>query len=248
MEDRTSDREPPGTGSRRSRKGVTQTCAPNGGEAFPLKRDEPYFFGQRRNSNTVNWKSPRWGDVIVRAQIAPGEDDQIGDEEKDGLADTYGVSATWDGDALFAALAYQRSYLEVDSPVPPPVTVAADLDLLRGTLGMALGDLELGAMVEQVRIDPDVSGADRADGTSYMVSAGWQLLPRVKLKAQAGRFDSSDLDYESDILAAGADYKLGKQTTLYGLVSGSDVDYTYANGTGDDDSGSLFSVGMEHKF
>jgi|TARA_B100000614_G_scaffold136723_1_gene121690 predicted porin len=186
--------------------------------------------------------------VIVRAQIAPGEDDQIGDEEKDGLADTYGVSATWDGDALFAALAYQRSYLEVDSPVPPPVTVAADLDLLRGTLGMALGDLELGAMVEQVRIDPDVSGADRADGTSYMVSAGWQLLPRVKLKAQAGRFDSSDLDYESDILAAGADYKLGKQTTLYGLVSGSDVDYTYANGTGDDDSGSLFSVGMEHKF
>ena len=107
--------------------------------------------------------------MIVRAQIAPGEDDQIGDEEKDGLADTYGVSATWDGDALFAALAYQRSYLEVDSPVPPPVTVAADLDLLRGTLGMALGDLELGAMVEQVRIDPDVSGADRADGTSYMV-------------------------------------------------------------------------------
>ena len=103
--------------------------------------------------------------MIVRAQIAPGEDDQIGDEEKDGLADTYGVSATWDGDALFAALAYQRSYLEVDSPVPPPVTVAADLDLLRGTLGMALGDLELGAMVEQVRIDPDVSGADRADGT-----------------------------------------------------------------------------------
>ena len=75
--------------------------------------------------------------MIVRAQIAPGEDDQIGDEEKDGLADTYGVSATWDGDALFAALAYQRSYLEVDSPVPPPVTVAAMVARRRGAVALS---------------------------------------------------------------------------------------------------------------
>jgi predicted porin len=207
-----------------------------------------YFFGQRRNSNTLNWKSPDFSGLVVRAQLAPGEGDTSGDEEKDGLADTFGLSATWSGETLFAALAYERSYQEVDNPAPPPALVDADRDLLRGTLGVTLGELALGAMVEQLRLDPDVAGADRLDGTSYLLSAGWRLLPRVTLKAQAGRFDGDDLGYEDDILTAGADYKLGRQTKVYGLVSSSDATITYPGGVDADDSGSLFSVGMEHKF
>lgn len=207
-----------------------------------------YFFGQRRNSNTLNWKSPDFSGLVVRAQLAPGEGDTSGDEEKDGLADTFGLSATWSGETLFAALAYERSYQEVDNPAPPPALVDADRDLLRGTLGVTLGELALGAMVEQLRLDPDAAGADRLDGTSYLLSAGWRLLPRVTLKAQAGRFDGDDLGYEDDILTAGADYKLGRQTKLYGLVSSSDATITYPGGVDADDSGSLFSVGMEHKF
>lgn len=207
-----------------------------------------YFFGQRRNSNTLNWKSPDFSGLVVRAQLAPGEGDTSGDEEKDGLADTFGLSATWSGETLFAALAYERSYQEVDNPAPPPALVDADRDLLRGTLGVTLGELALGAMVEQLRLDPDAAGADRLDGTSYLLSAGWRLLPRVTLKAQAGRFDGDDLGYEDDILTAGADYKLGRQTKVYGLVSSSDATITYPGGVDADDSGSLFSVGMEHKF
>jgi len=207
-----------------------------------------YFFGQRRNSNTLNWKSPDFSGLVVRAQLAPGEGDTSGDEEKDGLADTFGLSATWSGETLFAALAYERGYQEVDNPAPPPALVDADRDLLRGTLGVTLGELALGAMVEQLRLDPDAAGADRLDGTSYLLSAGWRLLPRVTLKAQAGRFDGDDLGYEDDILTAGADYKLGRQTKVYGLVSSSDATITYQGGVDADDSGSLFSVGMEHKF
>jgi len=207
-----------------------------------------YFFGQRRNSNTLNWKSPKWGGLVMRAQLAPGEGDQSGDEEKDSLADTFGLSATWTGGNLYAALAYEHGYQEVDNPAPPPALVDADRDLLRGTLGLALGALDLGAMVEQLRIDPDAAGADRADATSYVVSAGWRLFPRLTLKAQAGRFDGDDLGYEDDILTAGADYKLGQQTKVYGLVSASDATVTYPGGLDGDDSGSLFSVGMEHKF
>ena len=207
-----------------------------------------YFFGQRRNSNTLNWKSSDFGGLVLRAQLAPGEGDTSGDEEKDGLADTFGLSATWSGETLFAALAYERGYQEVDNPAPPPALVDADRDLLRGTLGVTLGELDLGAMVEQLRLDPDAAGADRLDATSYLLSAGWRLLPRVTLKAQAGRFDGDDFGYEDDILTAGADYKLGRQTKVYGLVSSSDATITYPGGVDADDSGSLFSVGMEHKF
>lgn len=43
-----------------------------------------YFFGQRRNSNTLNWESPDFSGLVVRAQLAPGEGDTSGDEEKTG--------------------------------------------------------------------------------------------------------------------------------------------------------------------
>lgn len=205
-----------------------------------------YFFGhKRRNSNSLNWKSPSLGEgLILRAQVVPGEGETSGNERKDGLADTFGLSATWTGNRLFAALAYEHGYQELSYLTPPAVD--ADLDLIRGTLGVNLGQVELGAMVEELRLDPDVSGAKRADATSYLLSAGWQVLPRVKLKAQASRFDGDDFDYESDIVTAGADYQLGGQTKLYGLVSSSDVDVTGPAGV--DKRGSLVSAGVEHRF
>ncbi|MFP1678536.1 porin [Alloalcanivorax sp. C16-2] len=207
-----------------------------------------YFYGQRRNDDTLNWKSPNWGDLVLRAQIAPGEADEVGDEEKDGLADTWALSATWNPDNLYAAVAYESSYLEVDNPAAPPAAVAADLELLRGALGVTVGAVDLGALVEHVRLDPDQAGLDRADSTSYLVSAGWRLPPRLTLKAQAGRVDGDDFGYESDILVVGADYKLARGTKVYALLSGSDATVTYPGGVDSDDSGNLFSVGMEHKF
>ena len=117
-----------------------------------------------------------------------------------------------------------------------------------GAVGVTLGAVDLGALVERTRLDPDQAGLDRADSTSYLVSAGWRLPPRLTLKAQAGRVDGEDFGYESDILVVGADYKLARGTKVYALLSGSDATVTYPGGADDDDSGNLFSVGMEHKF
>lgn len=207
-----------------------------------------YTYGQRRNDNTLNWQSPKWGDLVVRAQVAPGEGENVGNEEKDGLADTWAVSVTWAPDNLYAALAYESSYLEVNNPVPPPTDVAADLELLRGVVGVTLGRLDLGALVERTRIDPDPSGLERGDSTSYLVSAAWQLPPRVTLKAQAGHVDGDDFGYDNDILVVGADYQLAKGTKVYGLVAASDGEFSYPGSPGRDDTGNLLSVGMEHKF
>ena len=207
-----------------------------------------YFYGQRRNDDTLNWKSPNWGGWVLRAQIAPGEAEEVGDEEKEGLADTWGLSATWNPDNLYASVAYESSYLEVDNPSAPPPALAADLDLWRGALGVTVGAVDLGALVERVRLDPDQGGLDSADSTSYLVSAGWRLPPRLTLKAQVGRVDGKDFGYESDILVVGADYKLARTTKVYALLSGSDATITYPGGADNDESGNLFSMGMEHKF
>ncbi|WP_133490646.1 porin [Alcanivorax sp. 24] len=210
------------------------------------------FTSQYRNDNTLNWVSPKLGNLVLKAQIAPGEQDDLGtppyDETKDGLADIHAVSAIWNSDALYAALAYEHGYTERALPAPVSLNVPADRDVLRGALGMRVGNLSLGAIVEELRLDPDYPGASRLDGTSYLLSAGLAMSPRLTLKAQGGRFDSDDLGYTLTTGTVGADYKLGAQTTAYTLLSVSDADVDDSAAGYDDGKGGLVSVGLAHKF
>ena len=207
------------------------------------------FLGQRRNSNSLNWESMDLGGIVVRAQVAPGEDDVVGSapntKTKDGLTDTWGLSATYKQDALYAALAYEKSYTEV---AVGPLGVGADLKTMRGSLGLNVSsNVALGAIVERSNLDP-YGGAD-GDLMSYLLSGKFGVSERVALKAQAGMLDSSDLDLDVATLTLGADYKLGDFTTAYGLVSASDTDFDPAGTINDvDESGMAFSVGMIHKF
>ncbi|MCG8393043.1 MAG: porin [Pseudomonadales bacterium] len=205
------------------------------------------FLGQRRNSNTLNWESMDMGGIVVRAQVAPGEGETIGtapdEETKDGLTDTWGLSATYQADALYGALAYESGYTAGVAGLG-----GGDIETLRGSFGMNLADnLQFGAIVEQSDFDPVVG--EGGDLMSYLLSGRFGLSERVALKGQLGMLDSSDLDLDSQILTFGADYKLGDQTTAYGLASVSETDYDPTGSLFDvDESGMAFSVGMIHKF
>lgn len=209
------------------------------------------FLGQRRNSNTVNWQSPDFGGVTVRAQVAPGEEEVVGTganaRTQDGLTDTWGLSATLEAEAIYAALAYESSYTSIDfAPFGP--LIGGDLDTLRGSFGLSLGDsAQFGAIVERSEFDP-YSG-DEGDLMSYLLSGRFGLSERIVLKGQIGMLDSSDLDLDIKMLTVGADYTLGDQTTTYALVSASDTDFDPVGSTTDvDESGMAFSVGLIHKF
>ena len=234
------------------------------------------FLGQRRNSNTFNWESPGFGGIVIRAQVAPGEHETVGsnvdvsnpaiypfafgEDEKDGLTDTWGMSATFNSNGLFAALAYEGAYTEFDfttvafNPVSQALEVVtatdigADVDTLRGSFGTDLTDqLQVGASIERSEIDP--YDEDEIDLMSYLVSARFDLDERLAIKGQLAMLDSSDLELETKILTVGADYQMGEQTVLYGLTSLTDTDYNRAGSIGDvDESGMAFSVGMIHKF
>ena len=207
------------------------------------------FISQNRNDDTLNWESPAFGGVVIRAQIAPGEGDTVGaganTEIKDGLTDTWGVSATLDSDAIYAALAYESTYDEINIA---GTAFGGDRDALRGTFGVQATDsVQLGVIAEQATFDP--IGSDEADLMSYLVSGRVGLNDRLGVKAQAGVLDSSDLELDVKVVTVGADYKLGDQTTAYGLVSASDTEFDPFGTVDDvDESGTAFSVGMVHKF
>lgn len=210
---------------------------------------EGVFITQNRNDNTLNWESKELGGVVIRAQVAPGEGEVVTtdlpglppeSETKDGLADTWGLSVTLDNGATYAALAVENSYDELSLP---GISIGADTEALRGTFGFKpTNAVQLGVIAEKASIEP-IGDVDEVDLMSYLLSGRVGLNERFGLKAQAGVLDSSDLDLEIQVLTFGADYKLGSQTTAYGLISGSDVEL----GT-EDESGNAFSVGMVHKF
>lgn len=207
------------------------------------------FLGQHRNSNSVNWESKDLSGMVFRVQVAPGEGAAAGGDVKDGLADTLGASVTLEQDTLFAALAFEKGFADVVNPAAPPPTIGMDTQLIRGSVGVSLdGGVELGAIVELFELDPDLPGATKQDGTSLLVSGKIAANDRLAIKAQFGMFDSSDLDSEITTITGGADYMLGKQTKLYGLVSLSDVKIDPAPANTIDESGNLISFGMEHKF
>ncbi len=207
------------------------------------------FFSQRRLNDTLNWVSPEMGAITVKVQAAPGEGMTAAGETKDGLADTLGASVTFAQDNVFAALALERSFFgtTVFDPVllaPATVDVIADTMAARASAGIQLdGGIELGAIVEWLEVDPQLSGTKEGDALSFLVSGKFKAGERLDIKAQAGMLDSNDFDTEVAVVTAGADYALGKQTKVYGLLSFSDADVQ-----GADESGNLFSVGMIHSF
>lgn len=198
------------------------------------------FLTQNRNSNTLNWVSPAFGVLTVKAQLAPGEGDADANDTKDGLADTLGLSVAFSQDELIGALAFESSYFDSTT-----FGSLVDVDALRGTLGVNLdGGVQLGAIVEMVSLEPSGGGGD-ADVLSWVVSGKLGVSDRLDLKAQGGMLDSSDLDSEIMIVSAGADYKLGKTTTVYGILSLSDAEIDLLPV---DESGNALSFGMVHSF
>ena len=198
------------------------------------------FLTQNRNSNTLNWVSPAFGVLTVKAQLAPGEGDADANDTKDGLADTLGLSVEFSQDVLVGALAYESSYFDSTT-----FGSLVDVDALRGTIGVNLDDgVQVGAIVEMVSLEPSGGGGD-ADVLSWMVSGKVGVNDRLDLKAQGGMLDSSDLDSEITVISAGADYKLGKTTKVYGVLSVSDAQIDFLPL---DESGNALSFGMIHSF
>ena len=185
------------------------------------------FNGENRLRNYVGYESPRIAKAIqVIVNVFPGEDPAAGDDD---LADGASVSAVYDRDDLYVALAHDR---DVDGE---------DVKTLRLVAGYPLGPVQ--AMLLYQRTE-----AAAFDDDGFGVSLAWERGPyTVKLQylgADQWRVvpaaDPPGYRYES-LFTAGVDRALGEDTRVFAFYTTGDIG-------GTNESNDYLALGIQHEF
>ncbi|MDN3640620.1 porin [Simiduia curdlanivorans] len=164
-----------------------------------------------RSKNTVMYATPEMGGFFAQGAYVMSEAENVDDG--------YSVAGGWENDTFYAGISYDTDVRAVDSTV------------IRGVVQATLGSFQLGLLAE-------------TDDTAGVETDGWAVSGQYKmgdwaLKAQAGQSDISTAGGETYSL--GADYKLAKNTKLFGF---------YTNETADSEAkeADYVGLGIEHKF
>lgn len=192
--------------------------------------------GKTRANNALHYTSPKFGGgLVANLGVYPAEgndidnadgDNDIGTGVETGLADTVSASIAWDSDGLFAALAFDRAgsgartldgFTDLDGTTAGTQAVA---DIVRGVVAWKTDHWELGALYQ---VAEDAADGGTAEDSSWVIAGAW-LAGNWKLKAQYGVTEGDTSNRERTLTAVGADYKLGKSTTLFGYWSEVDND------------------------
>ncbi len=167
--------------------------------------------GENRMSDSVAYSSPSFqGFKLLLTHVMEDEADA---KSAQSYAVVYGDESLKDT-AWYASIA-------MDSEMN-------GYDASRATVQVKVADFKLGAMVQQ---QEEVASGEKADG--YMANIAYPLN-KWELKAQYQTLE------DDNGISAGADYKLGKNTKLFGWYSSFDFDTKV-----DSD---YVAVGIEHKF
>ncbi len=220
--------------------------------------------GERRENDIVMYKTPDLGGFAATIGIMPGEDSGAdNDDDDDSFADQISAAVTYKADNFYGALAIDDNVKGVDT--------------IRLSGSYKLGDLKLGAMIQESEIsDSDdsvstivghVKGStpirdaitDITDGgynldideqSSYVLSAAY-TIDKIVLKAQYvdATNEGSNDELDNTAITIGADYKLSKRTKIFTYYSELTVDENSSVGlTGDYEYTAMGLVGIEHKF
>lgn len=164
-----------------------------------------------RSKNTVMYATPEMGGFFAQGAYIMSENEATDDG--------YSVAGGWRNDTIYAGVSYDTDVRAQESTV------------IRGVVQATLGSFQLGLLAE-------------TDDTAGVENDGWAVSGQYKmgdwaLKAQLGQSDIATAGGET--YSVGADYKLGKNTKLFGF---------YTNETADSASkeADYFGLGMEHKF
>ena len=197
--------------------------------------------GSERVSNIIQYSTPKLADAItLNLAMIPGEGDTDYGDRRDGVSDGFSTSLVFDNGMIYASAGY-------DSEVETNLFDLGDNDTLVDALHVAakvnIENFELGALYQQSEnSDSAFDGGDFKDST-YIV-AGAVTLDRWKLKAQYGMTDMDVSNDDLTLMAVGADYKLAKNSKMFGYFAKVEADTTTGLNTDD----TTFGIGFEHKF
>lgn len=105
---------------------------------------------------------------------------------------------------------------------------------MRATVQSKLGDIKLGAMYQT----QESTGEVKYESDGYALNAAYGL-GKATLKAQYQSIDFDGGD-NKNVVSVGVDYKLAKNTKLFGFYS------TFDNDSSEDES--YLGLGIEYKF
>lgn len=186
-----------------------------------------HISNESRLENVVQYTSPLLGDLVTVTVAATTQDDVHGG--------SVSTSVVYDKDGLYVALASDNN---VDNEVVSGATdlvVGDEVDAMRLVANYSTDSFELGAMYQQGELQ-----AGSNEDLSILVS-GVYKTGDWKFKAQYGQTEGDQTDETITSMAFGADYALGKSTTVYALVGMDDADQA-------DVGRDVFGVGLRQKF
>jgi predicted porin len=153
------------------------------------------FSGEKRESNTLMYRSPNMSGFSADVAMIASEDENIDD--------AYSLAVKFKQDNIYAALAYD---LDVEGE---------GKETLRLVTKFSLEDLTLGAMWNQFKVE----GVDDEDG--FMISAAYKMGSNT-FKVQHA---SSDIKADGGTqTSVGMDHKLAKNTKVFGFYTMQDED------------------------
>ncbi|MFZ5697701.1 MAG: porin [Pseudomonadota bacterium] len=212
-----------------------------------------HIAGENRQTNLVYYTSPKIAEALtVHVAVAPGENQDDPDPAApaaatlDGIADSTSVALMWEGKSLYLAAAMDMM-VKNGSSKGAELSKGNWLDATRLVAGYKGDAFAVGFLYQIAEEAFDVGG--NTDEDTSMLLSGAYTMDKLTLKAQYGTTEGDDgaagTDTEVTQMSLGADYSLGKATTLFAFFSNIDADDGVAT---TEDEYEVISFGMEQKF
>lgn len=174
--------------------------------------------GETRADNILQYSSPKLGEMAtINIALMPAEGADVDGDGKndDGLADSISASVVLESGGLYAALALDRNMSGARS-----VDSFTAADIMRLVAAYKMDAFEVGAIFQTAE---DLATGSKKEDTAMLLSAAF-TSGDWKFKAQYGTGEGDASKREKTLMAVGADYKLGKNTTVFGYYSAVETD------------------------
>jgi predicted porin len=209
--------------------------------------------GQNRVDNIVILSSPKFFDALT-INLGLIQPENAADVDYDGapdddFADAYSASVVYDQGSFYGALGYDKNVSarrSVDQTVTATTIGYAGTytEAYRAVGGYRTELWEAGVLLQRSsdqRKETGANGIGEREDEAYLLSGAYNILPKLKLKAQYGVAKGDYTDEKGKLSALGADYNFTPKTKVYSYYSLLDLDKAEAQDK-------TFAVGLDHSF
>jgi|GEM_PF-68310 len=190
-----------------------------------------------RRKNSVMYVTPKMSGFTGYVDIILSE---VNNKQKDAANNQKGrdnaasLAMSYELGGFYGALAYDKNVVVVESTN----NLNDESQVFRVVAQYTIGAWQLGALYDNhdattytpvAPVAGDVLKAKENQGNGWIVSSQY-TLGQWALKAQYGQSDilrGAEVDRDADVLSLGADYKLSKNTRLFGFYTTESADITW---------------------